>query len=268
MMLTRVLHAPLILAAGGILSLWVVQDPAQPNPHTTKPPAQPQNQDPQVSDVAERSDRVLAAWLIVENNNEVALSKVALERSKNEEVKQFAQKMIDDHTAFAQRLREFAPGIGELDSMDDRTKATTPPPAGSTTEPTPTKPREDGTRRPLRDDDTRPVHGGGLDHIELIRDLGRKCLESSKLELNPKQDAEFDQCFVGMQLMAHQQAADMLEVFQRYASPNLRQTLDAGLQTVRAHKDQAKKLMESVASKRIGDPRNKTDGTSDHPMDH
>lgn len=266
MMFNRLFHIPLVFVA--VASIAAVQDPAQPNPQTTKPPAKPENQDPATSDVAERSDRVLAAWLIVDNNNEVELAKIALERSKNDEVKRFAQMMVDDHTAFAQKLREFAPGIGGLDSMGDKTQADKTPPAGST-EPQPTTPREDGTRRPARDNDMRPVHTAGLDHIELIRDLGRKCLESAKLELNPKQDAEFDLCFVGMQLMAHQQMADKLEVFQRYASPNMRETLDSGLQTVRTHKDHVKKLMTSVqalAHDRTAETKRRDDhGASEQP---
>ena len=265
MILARAFHPAVVLAASSVLSLWAIQDPAQPNPNTTKPPAQPQNQDPATSDIAERSDRVLAAWLIIDNNNEVALSKMALDRSKNDEVKRFAQVMIDDHTAFAQKLREFAPGVGGLDSMGDRSKTSehatkdgqpirdnTPKPNPTSPQdpnkptPQPLEPREDGTRRPMRDDDMRPVHAAGVDHVELVSELGRKCLESTKLELNQKQDAEFDLCFLGMQLVAHQQMADKLEVFQRYASPNMRTVLDSGLQTVRTHKDHVKKLMTSV----------------------
>ena len=86
-----------------------------------------------------------------------------------------------------------------------------------------------------------------------MRELGRKCLESSTLMLNEKQDAEFDRCFIGMQLMMHTKAQDTLEVFQRYASPRLRTTLDAGLQTVRAHKDHVKSMITSMEAQVRGD---------------
>lgn len=40
--------------------------------------------------------------------NEIGLSQTALSRSTNEEVKQFAQKMIDDHTAAGEELKSLA----------------------------------------------------------------------------------------------------------------------------------------------------------------
>ena len=42
--------------------------------------------------------------------NEVALSNTAVSKSTNEEVKQFAQKMIDDHTAAGDELKTLASG--------------------------------------------------------------------------------------------------------------------------------------------------------------
>jgi putative membrane protein len=40
--------------------------------------------------------------------NEIGLSQTALSKSSNEEVKQFAQKMIDDHTAAGEELKSLA----------------------------------------------------------------------------------------------------------------------------------------------------------------
>jgi putative membrane protein len=50
------------------------------------------------------------------NNAEVQLSQLALERSDSEEVRQYAQQMIQDHTEANTRLSELAQreGIGEL----------------------------------------------------------------------------------------------------------------------------------------------------------
>jgi putative membrane protein len=43
--------------------------------------------------------------------SEVAMGKLALEKSSNEDVKKFAQKMVDDHTAMGQDVQTVAKGM-------------------------------------------------------------------------------------------------------------------------------------------------------------
>jgi putative membrane protein len=43
---------------------------------------------------------------------EIAMSKLALKKSKNDEVKTFAQKMIDDHTTLISNMKPFADQMG------------------------------------------------------------------------------------------------------------------------------------------------------------
>jgi hypothetical protein len=47
--------------------------------------------------------------LIVGNEGEIALAKIAKQRATDPELKQFAQKMIEDHTAFVNKLRPRRP---------------------------------------------------------------------------------------------------------------------------------------------------------------
>ncbi|MBL8898554.1 MAG: DUF4142 domain-containing protein, partial [Planctomycetes bacterium] len=51
------------------------------------------------------SDEILVQWLVVGNENEVEFARIAVSRAQSPEVKQFAQKMIDDHTACVQKLQ-------------------------------------------------------------------------------------------------------------------------------------------------------------------
>jgi putative membrane protein len=44
-------------------------------------------------------------------NSEVALGRLALDKSSNDDVKKFAQKMVDDHTAMGQDLQTVAKGL-------------------------------------------------------------------------------------------------------------------------------------------------------------
>ena len=51
-------------------------------------------------------DRHLATWLAAENEVQVMLSQQVAENAENEEVKQFAQQMVEHHQQITQRLRE------------------------------------------------------------------------------------------------------------------------------------------------------------------
>src|SRR5688572_21448720 len=57
---------------------------------------------------ARADDRLLASWLLVDNENEIALAELAKQRASDPEVKAFAQKMIDDHRQMATKLMAHA----------------------------------------------------------------------------------------------------------------------------------------------------------------
>ncbi len=53
-------------------------------------------------------EHFLATCLLAQNKGEVELSQIALQRTENPEVKQFAQKMIDDHQKMIDKLQPLA----------------------------------------------------------------------------------------------------------------------------------------------------------------
>lgn len=187
---------------------------------------------------AER-DAVLSAWLLVGNNNEISLSRIALEKAQSEEVKQFAKQMIDEHGKFAQKLEPFAKSIAKSDHQKGDRDARD---AGADD-------RDDGAdrRRPADADVARRSSSmETFDHASLIRDLGKKCLATETKMLNEKTGAEFDHLYAQMQVAAHVKCADMLEVFGTYASEGLRPTLSEGHKTVLAHLEVAKNLCKQA----------------------
>lgn len=54
------------------------------------------------------NDRVLAQWISANNEGEIRVNELAQEKAENQQVKQFAQKMIQDHTQFREKLRQAA----------------------------------------------------------------------------------------------------------------------------------------------------------------
>jgi predicted outer membrane protein len=90
---------------------------------------------------------------------------------------------------------------------------------------------------------------GDSSFVALKRELGQECLQSAQRELGEKQGAEFDKCYIGMQLAAHKHMLDTLKVFKRHASPDLGKILDDGIATTEDHLMHAKDLMRSLDEK-------------------
>lgn len=212
-----------------------------------------------------QNDKSLAAWLIVDNENEIALAQLAQERAKSDEVKQFAKRMLDDHRQMVTKLQKFAgasigttPGAASGTARDregtdasgkrDNQPPTNPP---TTTTPPTTPP---GTTTPPRGEGKehaghmqgQTTAGNQIDIVGLKRELGRKCLTSAKQMLEQKTGDEFDRCYMHMAVGAHVAAVDTIEVFRNHASGEFRQALSEGLPTVQAHLDHAKMISQKL----------------------
>lgn len=86
----------------------------------------------------------------------------------------------------------------------------------------------------------------GLNLVRLKQQLGQQCVASAEEELNQKDGAEFDKCFVGMQIAMHMQMLDTLKVFSRYASEELDEIIEEAEQTNEEHLERAKKLIKQL----------------------
>ena len=243
-------RSPLFSATGllyVLASAFLTQNEQQvdQDPRTGKPPME--------TGASSRGDQLLASWLVVDNENEIALSRLAQERSKNEEVKQFAKQMIDDHQQMVTKLQTIAGAslVGDRGGDRDRGRhqredgqqpPTTNPPTG-----TPPSGGHQGGAEPREASGVR--ESGRLDFVQIKRELAQQCLASARRELEQKSGAEFDKCFMMMQVGAHVMAVDTLEVFKNHASGQLRQTITEALPTVRTHLDHAKTIAKSMEGK-------------------
>ncbi len=158
------------------------------------------------------NDAEIASWLIVDNHGEVALAKLAEERSSNDSVKKFAKEMVDDHSKFIDQLKKFAGATGAMSHIPMQGQPQT----------------------------------GTLNFVDFKQRLGQKCLESARSELEKKQGDQFDRCYVDQQVVAHMTMLDTLEVFKDYASPDLRSVIDNGISTTQEHLKKAKDLAQQL----------------------
>jgi len=199
-------------------------------------------------------DRILATWLVDDNRNEIALSENSVTRLNNPELKQFASKLIQDHQAFLRKLERFAPDVDAdfgAASKISKPSDTTP---GQTPQPTPRNETKPGDKPSAENrSGTESSKAGAESHwvtvadmLAIKKDLNKECLTSASKELQQKSGAEFDKCFLGMQIGAHMGAISTLNVFKNRASKELSQVIAEALPTIQGHLDQAKNLMKKL----------------------
>lgn len=206
-----------------------------------------------------RSDGTLAACLIIDNNKEIALSKLAQQHAQNDEVKAFAEKMIKDHQKFVQELQQTASAAGYQEQQlalsgaesGERANAASDTPRPRANRDTDTAQSRTGrpadSRRAARPSELDSAQSGEpVDFIALKQEVAEKCLQSAREEMTQNK-SEFDMHYMGAQIMAHQGMVDTLAVFAQHASPELQSTLEQGQKTAQEHLEHAKKIKEQLA---------------------
>ena len=230
------------------------------------------------------ADHGFASCVALENQVEVTLGQMGAKKAQNEEVKKFAEMLVSDHQAYLAKLKTFAPecteaaclesGKHDAKSKDRQSRASTAtadedkkseenqPSAKSDS----AKSDDDQNDRKDRDqaaksdksDDSDSEKSGKVEagkghhhghHAQLAKvelELAQQCLMSSKEALEEKSGAEFDKCFVGMQIAKHVGMRDRLIVFQRHVSPELAEILSAGQKKTEQHLAMAKEIMKKL----------------------
>jgi predicted outer membrane protein len=201
-------------------------------------------------------DYYLATCLLGHNKAEVELSEIAVQKSENAEVKQFAQKMIQDHNKLIEQLQPLAMMQGGA-RKEGRTSSTTTLPGTSTTdqaipssESNAAVPRTDTTTEITASPNaatTAAGRGGALHELlQIERQINERCLQMARDELQQKSGAEFDKCFVGGAIGAHAKALAALEVIGKQRQGQLAQVAQQAQPTVQQHFEHAKQLMKQL----------------------
>jgi len=179
------------------------------------------------------------------------MARFAIDRTENEDVKEFAKLLIDDHEADLKKLARWAPEAardGFLNEDRAAVEGNQPRPAARQPQPqpapgvVPAQPRP-GFQQPqpgYAQAGPRPI-----DAIGLFREVAMECVSTGKQLLSEKEGQDFDKCFVASQYMMHQGIQDRLTVFQRYSSSELAQLFSDASMTVDEHTDHAKQLLDT-----------------------
>jgi len=183
----------------------------------------------------DRFDSHVADCLILGNQEEIALLKFGMERTKTKDIKDLAQSMIKDHEAAISKLRQFASpenANSELtaDQTNGRNKVAT---------------RE---ARKVPAADGSPMHGDVLAKLhQLDRRAHEECLILNREELTKYEGHHFDEAFLGQQLGAHIGMLAKLKAAQEETSGELSALIGKAQETTKNHKQHLEKLMNDLS---------------------
>jgi predicted outer membrane protein len=175
---------------------------------------------------SQTKDGMIATCLAISNAEEVAMAKLAISKAENAKVRDFAEMMSKDHSAMLAKLERLG---GHAGIMEGRANSDTP----AAKQPQLTNGGQGGA--------------GGIDLITVKRQIAHQCLNSAEKAWQEKKPAEAEMCYVGQQVVMHQQMIDAATVMKQYASGELKDVIDDGIETAKAHKKHAEQLIEELA---------------------
>jgi predicted outer membrane protein len=227
-------------------------------------------------------EAMLANCFVLMNQEEIALSRWAMERAQNPQTKQFAQMMIDEHTQFLSKLQEFAtiPTTGTLEATSTAPGGNQPgTPSAASQRPSgqgqlaqpgqPAKPLApnapaqnpnaqaqsppQGGQAPATHTTLRPgtlgVAAGQLGSVmlQIEQRAAAECLQLAQQDLSKHaQTGDFDQAFVGLQIAMHNGMLAKFRAAEPHVSPRFQAIIQHGTQTAMQHKQHAEELMRQL----------------------
>jgi predicted outer membrane protein len=185
--------------------------------------------------------KYIVGCLLSKNKAEVEINEFAEQQAQNPEVKEFARQMVQDHQKLVQELQQLASKHGG--QVADRTRSKTSPDATR---------QADANARTLGAANS----NSAVDQLmALEQQITKQCTQALRDELQQKQGAEFDMCYIGSQIGAHMQMAAALEVLAQQGPDQIQQVAQKAQPIVQQHLDHAKNLAKQLESQSPADSR-------------
>jgi len=224
----------------------------------------------------EQLSLMVAAKMAIMNDCEIKTSQMAHDKIDNEEVKQFAQMMIRDHQQLNQKLMQAMPelrGMVNLQSSD-RTSATAQPGEARLAQ-TPDTAREgvrigtDEAQTPRTGDQNSDLSPNATQRatgyrgtageqgsmtamqqkmLDICEKTAQNSLEMTRQEFSEKQGKELAMCYIGSQVVVHQQTLAHLKALQGEGTQEFQQIVQQAEESVQQHLTEAKSIVEKLGS--------------------
>ncbi len=195
------------------------------------------------------NEHTLAACVAIANQEEVAIAKMAADKAKDKDVKEYARMLVDDHQGFLKKLQRFAPEAQEtLQAASSQSNQLRVQPAGGAAQPQ-AQAQAQPTAQPgqaIQQAGAQVAGSSQIDVIQLHREVAQQCLADAKKKMGEMDGDKFDICFIGHQIAKHEEMKTKLTVFQRHASGEFAQLLAAGLETTETHLKKAEEIMKDL----------------------
>jgi predicted outer membrane protein len=181
---------------------------------------------------AQRQDvqRYIVGCLLSKNQAEVEIAEFAQQQAQTPEVKEFAQKMVQEHGKLVQQLQKLA-----STKTGDR--------AGTTAT------REVAGQDAADQNATNRTssNNSAIDQLlTLERQITERCTQAAREELQQKQGVEFDKCYMAAQIGGHMHMLAALEVIQQQGPEQIQQVAQQAHPKVKQHLDHAKQIMKQL----------------------
>jgi predicted outer membrane protein len=172
-------------------------------------------------DHADHIDQVIIRWMATGDKAEIELAKIAQQNAGNQKVKDFAKKMIEDHSQC----------LSNLTGMKHDHQG---------------QPVNSGTNRsgPQQNE----AQGGGhrFEFIRIKEQVCEEMLEHCKKELMELKGEEFDKCYMSGQVKMHQEMIATGKALKPHASSDLQAKLETCGSKAKEHLEQAKQICEEI----------------------
>jgi len=201
-------------------------------------------------------EKLIVNQLKINNQAVIELGQLGVDKAKSDDVKQFAQLLIDDHRKLNQELARFESGDAVAARGDGKRRDQTPD-----TLPAPNQadqPDVSKQNNRLSGNGNKPREGGSQDPIvskltSIAEKASKKHTEMVKEDLQGLEGNEFDMAFVGYQIACHTTAVAKLESMDGVGSSEFQAVVQNAGKKMTSHLDKAKQLAEKLKSDKQGE---------------
>jgi predicted outer membrane protein len=250
---TKWIRAFCLSAIGGLIAGPVLAQTAT-EPATGQSTVERVRQTPSTSGATERPgaartaaapagdhlNQKIAVCLVLGNQAEVALAQMVHQHSQNEQVKKFAQQMIEHHQQAISKIEQAAP---EVASFNLQLKGGTEGAAAVSSNPI-------GVQPASAEEPVASTASGSVGHdqrgVQLAQAVKQECLNLTQQELAQHQGVEFDKAYIGQQVGAHIGMLAELRGSKNFATGQLQEVIAEGEQMTQKHLAEAKQIMSQL----------------------
>jgi len=206
--------------------------------------------------------KLVVKQLKIANDAQIEVSQMAVDKAKSDEVKQFAQMLIEDHRQLNQELTSFDSGKAGAtrgqQNRPDQAASTLPAPNQPVQAAKPDQaPIEAGPKAASQQNDrltdsenSRRDGGSQAGLVSQLTSIAEKAsknhTEMIKEDLQGREGNEFDMAFVGYQIACHSAAVAKLGAMDGVGTQELQAVIQKAEQRVSGHLDKAKQLAETL----------------------